>query len=145
MAAERRYVYLWSLPNPAIIVAGATGIVYCNQTDGVATVNRELEGWLLPLPTCQATVFDPDWWYRNFNRRTSGDRHAWADVERKIEAALRNLASGGEAPTDLRVVSHSDNCEAWVHMSFRLPDLGGDREGRALVPMNGVLTWQNCD
>jgi hypothetical protein len=145
MPGERRYVYLWSLPNPAIVVPSATGIVYCNQTDGVATVHRELEGWLLPLPKCQAEVFEPHWWERHFNSRVSGDHEAWAQITQEIEAAVRSVASSGEAPTDLEVVPHRDNCEAWVHVSFLFPDLGPNADRQAFVPMNGVLTWENCD
>src|SRR5690348_8173651 len=101
MRDERLYVYLWSLSNPVIVVPSATGIVYCNQTDGAATVHRELEGYVLPLPKCEAEVFDPAWWERHFNRRVSGDDEAWAEITRKIEAAVRSTLSGGEAPTDV--------------------------------------------
>ena len=124
-----RYVYLWSIPNPVVVVPGKTGIVYCNQTDGVATVHRELEGWIIPLPKCDAEVFKPAWWEKHFNRRVSGDNEAWSVVVREIEAGVRNILSGGEAPTNLEVVSHPDNCEAWVHVSFLFPDLGAEADG----------------
>ncbi len=145
MSDGRRYVYLWSLTNPAIIVPARTGVVYCNQTDGVATVHHELEGWLLPLPKVEANVFSPSWWERNYNRRVSGDETEWGDACRKMEAALRGMLSGGEAPTEIAVVDHPDNCEAWVHVSFLFTELGAEGDGTNRVRLEGVLTWENCD
>ena len=53
-------VFLWSLPNPVIIVPAATGVVYCNQVDGSACGRRELEGYLVPLPRVDSQVFSPN-------------------------------------------------------------------------------------
>ena len=145
MRAERRYVHLWSIPHPTIVVPGQTGIVYCNQTDGVACVQRELEGWLLPLPRCEADVFDPEWWERRGAPRDSDTDEVWPQVVRQIEAAVRAAFSGGEAPLNLQVIRHPDNSEAWVHVSFLFPDLGPTADGHEPVPLRGVLTWENSD
>ncbi len=53
------HVYLWSLDAPVIIVPAPTGIVYCNQVNGCACVQEQLEGFLVPLPRIEASVFDP--------------------------------------------------------------------------------------
>jgi Family of unknown function (DUF6210) len=143
--ADERYVYLWSLPSPVIIVPGKTGIVYCNQTDGVATVHREAEGWLLPLPKVEDEIFTESWWYKHHNRRLAGDEEAWGEICRRIELALGRLQSGGEAPSALAVLPHPDNSEAWVHVSFLFTDLGPTGEGSEQVPTKGILTWENCD
>ena len=145
MPAVRHFVYLWSLENPVIIVPGPTGIVYCNQVDGLATLQRQLEGWLIPLPRIEAKVLQPGWWYRNLNHRTPGDEQEWGQVCREIESALSVVLSSGEAPTQVTVLPHPDNCEAWVHVSFLFPELGRDGSEDGRVPMQGVLTWENCD
>lgn len=44
-----------SSENPVIIVPAATGVVYCNQVDGVTTQHLELEGYLIPLPKLDVT------------------------------------------------------------------------------------------
>jgi hypothetical protein len=141
---DKRRVYLWSLAGPVIVVPGATGILYCNQTDGVATVHRELEGWLLPISETKSDVFDADWWYRHYNRRREGDDGEWQDVCRRIESALR-ASAGPPSPVQVEVVPHPDNCEAWVHVAFAFIDLGPNGQGHAMTRMQGVLTWQNCD
>jgi hypothetical protein len=64
---------------------------------------------------------------------------------REIEAAIASTLSSGEIVRALRVVDHPENCEAWVHVAFRFPDLGPEADGRDTLPMEGVLTWQNCD
>jgi len=144
--AEPLHVYLWSISRPMIIVPAPTGIVYCNQTDGVATVDRELEGWLLPIPTPDADVFRPRWWEKHHNHRIAGDEDTWRGICARIEAACRAPSSGAEGPIDLTVVDHPDNCEAWVHVSFSFADLGPPNGNQhLLVPMRGVLTWENCD
>jgi hypothetical protein len=143
-----RHVYLWSLANPVIIVPAPTGIVYCNQVDGVACQHRQLEGYLLPLPATDATIFRPDWWYRHHNHRYAGtpaDARAWADIAEQIERACAGLVGCGELPRDLRVIEDLDNVEAWVRVAFRWCDMGSDASGEQWVPVEGVLTWDNCD
>lgn len=145
MVALPKDVYLWSLANPVVIVPAPTGVIFCNQVDGVATVQRQLEGMLVPLPRMDAEIFDPSWWERNFNRRVRGDEIEWKSVCERIVAALNAALSGGETPTDFRVIAHPDNAEAWVHVSFRFPELGESANGTELIAVEGVLTWQNCD
>jgi hypothetical protein len=138
------YIYLWTIGTPLIVVPAPTGVVYCNQVDGVATQHRALEGFVVPLPSMDARVFRPDWWYRHFNRRAAGDEDAWAQVCREVEAAIASALSG-DIVRDLRVLPHPENCEAWIHVAFRLPDLGPEASGSDTLPMEGVLTWENCD
>ena len=140
-----RHVYLWSIDNPVIIVPAPTGIVYCNQTDGVACVHRELEGYLLPLPRLESGAFDPTWWERHMNRRIRGDEDEWRGVCREIELAFARVVVQGEVPRDLVVVEHEENAEAWVHVAFSFPELGSEGTGETLSALAGVLTWQNCD
>ena len=73
---------------PTIIVPAATGVIYCNQVDGIACVQRALEGYLLPLPHIDDEIFSPDWWETNYNRRMAGDDHHWDEVCRRIAAWL---------------------------------------------------------
>lgn len=144
MAASTR-VFLWSLPNPVIIVPAATGIIYCNQVDGSACGRRELEGYLVPLPRVDSQVFSPDWWEHDYHVRGAGDADAWAEVCKRIELVLAGGVGSGEAPRAIAVVPHDDNVEAWIHVAFDLPQLDPDGTDRGVVRLEGVLTWENCD
>jgi hypothetical protein len=140
MRADVR-IWLDEIAGPVIIVPAATGVVYCNQVDGVACVHRELEGFLLPLPVNRASIFSPDWWYRSFNRRCAGDTDVWNEAM----AELARTVETGEEVIDLRVESHPENSEAWVHVSFSLRDSGQADALAADGRIRGVLTWENCD
>lgn len=134
-------VLLWSIDTPMIIVPSNTGVVYCNQVDGVACVQRELEGFLIPLPVNRSRVFSPEWWYKHFNRRCKGDELAWADTMEE----LRRSIDVGDNIANFSVEEHVENCEAWVHVAFDLllaPDESDTQPSRRLT---GVLTWENCD
>jgi len=135
-------IYLWSLPAPALIVPRDTRVIYCNQVDGVATVHRELEGFLIPLPACDARPFNPRWWYRHCNRRTAGDADLFNRIADEVEVALNHNRSD-ELPNNIRVVRSADNVEAWFHVTF---DFMGDAvDTRVSERFSGVLTWENCD
>ena len=68
------HVYLWDIDLESSLIIVPTRVTYAAQIDGVACVQRELEGVVVPLPKLSARVFTPDWWYKNYNRRTRGDR-----------------------------------------------------------------------
>jgi len=141
-------VDLCFLGSPVIIVPAATGVIYTNQVDGVACVQRELEGYLVHLPRIDNEIFAPEWWAENFNRRVVGNpppHAAWNAICVDIEAALAALPDDGERPMHIRVVAHDENAEAWVHVAFDMTVPGQTASGEAFVPRRGVLTWENCD
>src|SRR6185437_17021269 len=112
------HVYLWELDNPIIIVPAATGVIYCNQVDGVACDQRELEGFDLPLPRIDARIFSPHWWERHHNRRVDGDDAAWGRACGEIERALASVLSPAGRIRELRAIRPAESCEAWVHVAF---------------------------
>jgi hypothetical protein len=141
-----RRIHLWSIGNPVIVVPAETGVLYCNQVGGVACLQRELEGFVVPLPRLDAQIFAPEWWERNFNRRLPGkDDAEWDELCRRMEAALGAVEAEGEGPRHIRVLPDPDSCEAWVHVAFELTDPGAAGHEPATTPLRGVLTWQNCD
>jgi len=142
-------VTLYDLNQPAIIVKSNTGIIYTNQTNGVACNHPSQEGFLIPLRApfsgmdCQ--VFNPHYWYSN----TPALDDSLYD---SLEESLATLAFWNVR--DIRVDRTTKNEEAWVHVKFRgdlscEPHLfsGGFKsdglEKYALY--EGILTWENCD
>ena len=145
---EPQRIDLCLLGGPVIIVPAATGVIFSNQVDGIACVQRELEGYLVHLPRFEDEIFVPEWWARNYNRRMFGSpAHdaAWAAIWVSIEAALARRPDEGEWPANIRVVPHDENAEAWVHVAFDLPIPGQTASGQTFVPLRGVLTWESCD
>ncbi|MBK9035543.1 MAG: hypothetical protein IPL61_30515 [Myxococcales bacterium] len=142
MSSELR-IHLWAVPNPVIIVPAATGVTYCNQVDGGARTQRALEGYLVPLPRVDSQVFTPDWWEHTFPRRLPGDDAAWAEICGRVELVLAGCTSSGEAPTNIVVVAHLENAEAWIHVEFNLPQLDDSGAAIEITRTRGVLTWEN--
>jgi hypothetical protein len=144
--AEPYRVDLCYLGGPVILVPAATGIIYANQVDGIACVQRELEGYLVRLPRLDDEIFAPEWWAKSYNRRVFGSPAAdaaWAEICARIEAALARLPVDGECPERIRIVPHAENAEAWVHVAFDLAVPGETESGATCVPRRGVLTWES--
>ena len=138
-------VCLWSLASPVILVPSRTGVIYCNQVNGVATEHRELEGFLLPFPVIQASVFDPKWWERNYNRRVPGEpKERWVQIATEIERALNGVVASGQLAHNVHVLEDDANVEAWVRVEFDF-NLISETDPDTLQHLNGILTWENCD
>jgi len=144
-------VVLYDLKQPAIIVKSNTGIVYTNQTNGVACNHPSQEGFLIPLrsPDITCKVFNPHYWYENMPALDDTLYDA-------LEESLTTLTFWNIR--DIRVDRTAKNEEAWVHVKFR-GDLeqgssffaGGfasnpDKVNLEEYPLyEGILTWENCD
>lgn len=138
-------IYLWSLPNPVILVPAETNIIYCNQVNGIATEHRECEAFLIPLPWINSDIFQPIWWEQNCNRRHPNDtKEWWTSVFEKMEKVLNHLPFSGENPTNIQVIATDSNVEAWVQVQFQFPHDAGTNTSH-FHQWKGILTWQNSD
>ena len=152
-------INLYPLGQPAIIVKYPTGLIYSNQTNGVACNHPEQEGFLVPLfPLLgkESHLFDPGWWYEEM---PALDASLYNQLEKvlnsRFEWHVRNL----------RVDRKAKNQEAWIHITFRgdfnpgMFSSGLFRRKDGSVPnwtdkiinykdypkYEGILTWENCD
>lgn len=139
-------VVLYNLRQPALIVKAKTGIIYTNQTGGVACHHPKQEGFLIPLrEAMRSKAFDPGRWY---------DEVPALDDKMcdEIEAAL-NYRDFGWNISDIRVDRGAYNQEAWVHVRFRgdfeakgfCTDVNDDPQPEKYPLYEGILTWENCD
>ncbi len=134
-------VYLWTLDSPVIVVPAVTGVVYCNQVDGVATEQREAEGFLVPLPKIESWVFNPRWWEKHLNRRMPNvDDARWEEIYSELERVISSAPTEGLI-SEFRILRDPQNVEAWIKISFVLRDPEDDTQER----FAGFLTWENCD
>ena len=51
----KTYVCLHRINTPTLIIPKETGIIYFNQVGGVSCIQKEIEGYVLPIP-----YLDPD-------------------------------------------------------------------------------------
>ncbi len=137
-------VYLWNLEGPLVIVAAPTGIVYCNQVDGVACDSGELEGFAVPICVPPSRVFTPTWWRKHYNRRVAGDEVLWEGVCNEIDVAMQAVDPLSVIKR-ARVDRTTAGCEAWVPMHFDLCDFGPEGDQEIVEARHGVLTWPNSD
>ena len=149
-----RRINLYSLKQPAIIVKAETGLIYSNQTNGVACSHPQQEGFLVVLdpPPEGCRLFNPSWWYKEMPALND-------PLYDELEAVLNHKYRHNWHVRDISVARKAKNTEAWVHITFR-----GDLEVGTMMgggtfckdvndkpqPQNypiyeGVLTWENCD
>lgn len=144
-------INLYSLRQPAIIVKAETGLIYTNQTNGVACSHPSQEGFLvmLPPPGEKVRVFDPGFWY---NTMPALDDALYDEIEEVLNRGfLWHLH-------DIRVNREASNYEAWVQVRCRgdfemgrffagsfTRDPNVDPRPEDYPEYEGVLTWENCD
>ncbi len=144
MAAPLR-IFLDPLPYPVVIVPAPTGVIYACQVGGTACLQREVEGYLVPLGALAHRIFSPAWWQHEYPRRTPGDDAAWRDACEVLDAALRGYDGGSDGPAALRAAVETDDVEAWVHVTLELPELDAQLVRHGTVALRGILTWENSD
>lgn len=138
-----RKIHLYNLKQPAIIVKAETGLIYTNQTNGVACNHPSQEGFLVVLRSNSSRVFNPDYWYKEMPELNE-------DLYVEMEGALKNNFWNIR---DIRVERSAKNQEAWVHVRFRGDFENKDtfhsgsfsRDEEEYPEYEGILTWENCD
>lgn len=149
---QKKGINLYALKQPAIIVKADTGLVYSNQTDGVACSHPHQEGFLVILrPVEKERIFDPNMWYKD---APALDDKLYDEIERVLNGAYRF----DWHVSDIRVDREASNCEAWVHVRFRgdftdtgmtsggfSPNENGEPDPANYPEYEGILTWENCD
>lgn len=147
-----KIINLYSLKQPAIIVKAQTGLVYSNQTDGVACSHPQQEGFLVLLaPAPGSRVFDPRWWYNGVQVLNN-------ELFDEIETLLNGKYRFEWHIRDVRVDRSAHNQEAWIHVKFRgdfesrvmaggtfCTDMNADPKPENYPEYEGILTWENCD
>jgi hypothetical protein len=164
----KTHVCLWGLRAPVLIVPANTGIVYFNQVGGVAVLQMELEGYLIPLPPpnnilCIYDCFNPGIWQRETVRQLPPER-SWGKLRPKPpviaefitaenlaelskfkafcwwEHVCEQIGMWAEANRfEMRVHPRGVDHEAWIWVDYKNPGLGIKKW------LRGVLTWQNSD
>lgn len=144
-------ISLADLHQPAIIVKAETGLIYTNQTNGVACSHPSQEGFLVLLPPArpEIRVFNPGYWYDEMPRL---DDALYDEMEQALEQlTFWNIRK-------VQIDRSAKNHEAWVHVRFR-GDFGTqgifaggfsrcasrNSEPEGYPEYEGILTWENCD
>jgi hypothetical protein len=95
---EKITVPLHHLRSPAIVAEFPTGVIYHNQTHGVANHQSKAEGFLVPLPPVASKFFNPHWWYYAWLGMGRPDGHLRAgktldQAQTEIDSDLAYLGS----------------------------------------------------
>lgn len=139
MISPRPTIDLFESESLNLIVAWPSGVVYTNQTSGLACEHPEVEGVLVPL-------FDgighPA--MHSLRQHFRGDWHQLAEDDMDIVDGILRRNYLGFIKCDRK--RSADSKEAWVHVLIE-EDTAPRIAQRILGfgPKSGVLTWPNSD
>lgn len=155
---KKQRICLYGLESPVLIVPSKTGIFYYNQTNGCGCNQREIEGYLIPLPFADPMkyVFCNHllWYEKGWNKLPPPK--SWKKLGISFE----------ETAKDLRNNEKSRICLWWDEVCESIFEFGENGGGydmqvmktvpqeeawfRVRIVLNGkrveaILTWGNCD
>lgn len=132
---------LYDMVGVGVVVALPTGVVYSNQTGGVACLQPELEGAFLPVNT-QHPEGDPEGLEAMLAAVfADGSRRFDEQTANRVDQVLARFQETEGMRVD-RSRGRSSH-EAWVHVTTRQTP-SGSVQGLT-EPLSGVLTWPNSD
>lgn len=134
-------VQLWDYEGAGLIIPAPTGIVWSNQTGGMACHHPELEGYFLPVRVSESLFSDWCCTTDGFAKAT------WDGLSVAVGRALgpcwqfdtTRAADGQEAWIPV-YSTHKDRCHCWMSEDQKLGDSTRPIDGRG-----AILTYENCD